>query len=539
MTCCHPTRRQVLRLASASAAMTGLLPFLERDRAQAAGVVVPMNLELVTLTETSFVVTWYTAQPSIDGTRLAPMPSDTVLMLGTSPTNLRTVIDRPDATPYHYAEVTGLEPGQTYYYAALSGGVPAVPSVFASGNVVGTSVLDRANLSGPFVVTTPQPPPGEHLFSVALANDVHMGETVAGLIATEPVVGGIPPGFSQVPGEPPYPLVMAQAMVADARARGADALLVAGDVTAEAAVVDVAHAHETLGAFGVYERDWHVTRGNHDRVHTGKPDTFKAGFFADEHTWFSRDLFGMRVIGLDTYDKVGNGGDNGMLSAAQESWFDAELAKDRDVPTLVFGHHPITLESTLVNVNAVRFDLQPQQALRVEQQYAKTPGVFLHHAGHTHRTKRTVGTTATDVVFQEVSSTKEYPGGFTMLRVFTGGYALNYYKTRSDLAREWSERTRQEDFTAYPYYVLGTTSDRNHVVKRDLSGLRKPSTPATSTSMTSTPPRRHRGAGGGAPAVSEPGGALAATGLPAAAALAAGGLAAAGALLTRCSGSGR
>jgi hypothetical protein len=49
---------------------------------------------------------------------------------------------------------------------------------------------------------------------------------------------------------------------------------------------------------------------------------------------------------------------------------------------------------------------------------------------------------------------------------------MNFYKTRSDLAREWSERTRQEDFGAVPYYVLGTIGDRNSVHARDLSGLR-------------------------------------------------------------------
>ena len=198
------------------------------------------------------------------------------------------------------------------------------------------------------------------------------------------------------------------------------------------------------------------------------------------------------------------------------------------ISTLVLGHHPVTLEATLINVNAVRFDLDPQQAMRLEQRYAQTPGVFLHHAGHTHRTKRTASPTATDVVFQEVSATKEYPGGFTLLRVFTGGYALNYYKTRSDLAREWTERTRQEYLSGYPGYVLGTTSDRNHVVTRDMSGLRKPSAPVPAT----TPPRHHV-TRGGTPTMTKPGGSLAATGLRDAAPVAAAGLLVAAAAVQR------
>jgi hypothetical protein len=56
----------------------------------------------------------------------------------------------------------------------------------------------------------------------------------------------------------------------------------------------------------------------------------------------------------------------------------------------------------------------------------------------------------------------------------TGGYALNFYKTRSNLAREWSERSRQEILGFWPQFSLGSSvSDRNTVVARDLSGLRR------------------------------------------------------------------
>ncbi|HEY1574254.1 MAG TPA: hypothetical protein VGG05_23135 [Pseudonocardiaceae bacterium] len=73
--------------------------------------------------------------------------------------------------------------------------------------------------------------------------------------------------------------------------------------------------------------------------------------------------------------------------------------------------------------------------------------------------------------FLEVAATKEYPGGYSLLKVFTGGYQVNFYKTRDDLARQWSQRTRGEYFGIYPHYTLGTVGDRNHTVVRDLSGL--------------------------------------------------------------------
>src|SRR5213078_97569 len=113
-----------------------------------------------------------------------------------------------------------------------------------------------------------------------------------------------------------------------------------------------------------------------------------------------------------------------------------------------------------------------QQARQLEALYAATPGVFLHHAGHTHRNKRTLSTGAPNVVFQEVAAVKEYPGGFTLLRVFTGGYALNFYKFKSLLAQEWAERSRPEYLGLAPYYTFGNVVDRNSVVRRDFSGLR-------------------------------------------------------------------
>jgi hypothetical protein len=78
-------------------------------------------------------------------------------------------------------------------------------------------------------------------------------------------------------------------------------------------------------------------------------------------------------------------------------------------------------------------------------------------------------------VQQEVGAVKEYPGGFTLLRLHTGGYALNFFKSRSLLAREWSERSRQELSGLWPQLSLGTAvTDRNSVAARDLSGLGAP-----------------------------------------------------------------
>ena len=527
--CCHLTRRQLLAWAGVVAASPLLSALDDHERAfgltraQAALPPVAINLELVTLTETSAIVTWFTGDPTRPDSmgRLAPVPADTEVLVGTSPADLKQAYHDATPTPFHYAELTGLEPGQSYFWVARSGGVPAVPAPSAYGNPIGTSAVG-AGPSGPFVFTTPQPPPGRFLFAIALCNDIHMGETVAGLLTTQSGVG-IPPGITQVPGEPPYTEIMASALAPEAKARGANLLLAAGDLSSEAGETDVDHAKVHLDAFGAQGSSYFVARGNHDRPHTGaasaacRPvagaagyhDCFGDVFFPTGTTWSSHEAYGLRILALDTYDKIGNGGDNGVMSDAQFAFVRDTLAHDKDRPTIVFGHHPVSLESDLTTVGKpLGFDLDPQQAMQLEQLYAKAPGVFLHHAGHTHRNKRTVSTTAQGVVFQEVGAVKEYPGGFHLLRVFTGGYALNFYKFRAALAREWSERSRPEYGGLSPFYVFGNTADRNSVVVRDLSGLQPASATAAVAGAKST-------AGGPAPASSagSTGGALPATGL--------------------------
>jgi hypothetical protein len=128
------------------------------------------------------------------------------------------------ATPYHYAEVTGLEPRKLYVYVATSNGQQAQQSSMQYPVGVG-GLLDF-----PGIFTTLTTPPGKYLFTLALSNDLHFGEGESGIIENN-----WPPAFQQDPGLPPYPQVMLQAMLGDLRQpdRKADRLLVAGDTTSD------------------------------------------------------------------------------------------------------------------------------------------------------------------------------------------------------------------------------------------------------------------------------------------------------------------
>lgn len=65
-------------------------------------------------------------------------------------------------------ELTGLEPGETYYYRARSQGKDARPRPFdlIAGNAVGTSDFGLA-AGGAYSFTVPKPSPGRFLFSIA------------------------------------------------------------------------------------------------------------------------------------------------------------------------------------------------------------------------------------------------------------------------------------------------------------------------------------------------------------------------------------
>jgi hypothetical protein len=505
--CCHFTRRDLLRWSTLVAATPILMSLEDMPRAYgltaqvASNPALPINFELVTLTETTAIVTWFTGDPTRPDQmgRLAPMPADTSVLLATGGGALREVHYDATPTPYHYVEVTGLEPGETYAIVGRSNGVVALPSVAYGGNPLGSS--GATPTPPPIVFTTPQPPPGRYLFSVALCNDLHLGEKTAGL-ATSLAGQGLPPGVQQLPGKTPYPRIMAAALAREAKQRGADVLLAAGDVSSEAAPGDLHAARGFLDGFGQYQRDYFVARGNHDRAHDN-PDTASCGpsrfdshyhdCYVDEFdapTWFSHDAFGMRVLGIDTYDTIGNGAFEGSMSPKQMSFVREQLAKNKEQPTLVFGHHPVPLDATYNSLPPVIFGLDRTQARALEQLYAQTPGVFLHHAGHTHRNKKSASLVAPNVTFQEVCATKEYPGGFHLLRVFSGGYALNFYKFKDPLALEWSERSRPEYLGAYPFYTLGNAADRNSVTLRDLSGLHSAADvrAAQTTTSTTTPP---------------------------------------------------
>jgi len=91
--CCKPSRREIMRLSALVAGGT-LVSVAGADRAYAASTrtagVSPVFLDLVTVTENSAIMTWYTGVPGTnDGTgRMKPAPAEGEVRFGTSASRL-------------------------------------------------------------------------------------------------------------------------------------------------------------------------------------------------------------------------------------------------------------------------------------------------------------------------------------------------------------------------------------------------------------------------------------------------------------------
>lgn len=426
-------------LAGGAAGIGALLAATVVPKARAArtGGIEATDLEVVTVTPTSvtFGFASYTAPhpaygplrptvPTLGEVALAPAddpvvaadPVGSEAIAGPAGSWIRpgmpdlpVVASSDSETGFHLITVDGLEPGREYVFECRCDGVPATPGLMT------TNKPDSPEVSGR--ITTLTPPPGEHVATIAVLNDTHIGEEKHGLI-----LGDFPEAIVQEPGLPPFPEVMLAAALAEIRDRGVGRVFVNGDTTSEA------RPHEIRRT----------------------------------------DVGGLRVIGLDSsmLDESG-----GRIEDDQFAALESELAADPGRPTLLLAHHPVTVEAAFTNVGTPAFTLNLDHSDRLQRLLARTPGAFLMAAGHTHRARRTAPDAAKNVDFVEFGSAAGYPGGYTLIHLHTGGYRVNFHRTGSPEALHWSSRSRWAMYGLNPEYTLGSTAHRNYVVERDLSGL--------------------------------------------------------------------
>jgi 3',5'-cyclic AMP phosphodiesterase CpdA len=435
------------------------------------------NAELATVSDDSAVVTWVTNRVS---------PSNVAWW---DVTGQSTGAASGADGIYHYVEITGLKPATIYYYQIeADAGVPATPTLQSPGIF---RTFDSSRLCSS--------PPCAPRFRFASLNDMHVGENVSGQATAlpnslpPPLAGQpIPPSFRQ--DSPHYWQVMNEGAVADIKKHNPAFTILKGDITAEGGNpgVDLSGdqfvlARQILDGLG---GPYFAVRGNHDkRADLEKslvfdygvanlPPTLTVtatnvvpGYDADGHpvgdphfdfafSYTPAPGQTVRFIALDTWDNdhppAGPATSAGRFTADQLTFLDEQLSTDTTSPTFIYMHHPVSEVASETAVPPIVFGVrQPDAALFLGKvrTHANVVGVL---SAHTHRNWITPSALAPGVPFVETAASKEYPGGYTIYKVFEKGYIQSFYKCSTEACLEWSEETRGEYLNLYPLYTSQT-----------------------------------------------------------------------------------
>lgn len=337
---------------------------------------------------------------------------------------------------YFRARVTGLVPGRDYRARVVVDGIEAL-----------------ATPAAPATFRTLEPPPGELLFRFATVTDTHVGEEVAGL------VGGLGyQGFSWPDPDHPYWRFTNEAAVREINASGVDFVIHKGDLTAEARPEELAEGKAIFDGLRV---PWHPVRGNHDRVRGGV-DAW-ASTLGLARSWRALDFGGHRFLLLDT---VAPETGVGWMGEDQLAWVEAELSDARSAlrPIWVVGHHPLCEEAGPLYVVLGDALFRMQEAME-----GAAPAVVGALAGHSHRNVRLDAVMVPGVPFVETASTKEYPGMWTEVRVFQGGWMQIAHVIDCPECREWYAITTGEYGGNAQAMQFGRLEDRCFTVVFDPS----------------------------------------------------------------------
>lgn len=284
------------------------------------------------------------------------------------------------------------------------------------------------------------PAPGELLATIATVNDVHFGETEAGVI--EGV--DIGPVLRSEPGSEPYPELMNRCAVAEIVGLEPDAVVVKGDLTSNGSTGEYERFCAVYGeAFG--NRLYHV-RGNHDACHGGRFAAFDRQRI---------DVPGATVALIDTAIEEQA---NGQIAEETLDWLDT-LAAEATGPVLVMGHHHCWNPDSDAR-EASFFGIDPADSLALVAVAERRRSIRGYFAGHTHRNQRQVFSATGELPWVEVASVKDYPGSWAEYRVYEGGICQIHHRISDPDALAWSNRTRAMYAGLYTEYAFGTLQDR-------------------------------------------------------------------------------
>ena len=428
------TRRRLLATASAGAVALATEPVLGAPRPRLRGGFEP---ELVTVTATGMAAWW--------PTRAA---ADTTLRIAKADGSGLRELRLERAREVHVAALDDLEPGSEYRYELRSGG-RAMPRTEAN----------------PGRFTTLPPPEGRLLATVAVMNDLHVGEHCSGTI-TSATGESVPPCFTA----DDYAYRMTRAAVRDVKRRhDVDLVLANGDLTDRGRPDEVQRAVELLGTSRAPVR---ITRGNHDRR---LPEAVACGPRGDclarqaTLTWVERVGDRVGIVGLDSCDP--DTGEGRLDHDDQLGFLDRALTALRAEGrhAIVAFHHHVTHHANATHPPplffGVRADRGGQACLDV---LARHPHVRLALHGHTHRNYVSYDPgCGARLPFLENGAVKEYPAGYAIVRVHEDGLVREFHRMTDAFCREWVRTTAGQIWGRHAQYTRGTLASRAFVHRYD------------------------------------------------------------------------
>jgi hypothetical protein len=363
---------------------------------------------------------------------------------------------------YHLVRMRGLQPGAAHTYWLISDGKRA--EVQSESPVRGLQDAD----ANPGHFTTLAVPPGRHVVDVALLTDLHVGETCSGQIVG---IGGISiPPCTVYPGYPDgndrHGERMLAGAVAQLRELEPSLVLVLGDLTNNGAYPDMLTVKTLLDEFGL---PYEVLRGNHDRpAQGGSGEAENCGPSADCFSTVFRpgneeriqpiavETHGIRFLMLDANDTDGIGD---LTDVAQQEWTEQQLQAHPDQRTFIMSHEPAGTYSNATTYIPGFGVTAARGGNWLHGLIAVSPQISASFAGHTHRNLLGYDDSTGRLPWVEIGANKEYAAGFTMLRIYEGGFVREYHrvdcKDDDNFCREWTSLSREQMFGSQFPYMLG------------------------------------------------------------------------------------
>ncbi len=373
------------------------------------------NVEIVTVSERGARVNWR-----------ADRPADFVASCSSPVDNKKLSARVEVVNGRHYlAAFDGLVAGAAYKFQISAGGGTVYKGAF----------------------DTLKKPGGRFRFRFATINDIHVGEEIYGLI--------ILPGLKWLPLTPglkldidgvPFWQYTNEAVVRELNELELDFIIVKGDLVTDHTERNIRRSKEIMDSL---EHPYYIIRGNHDRAGGMREDYFR-NTFGVRDGWQSFEHKGCGFLLLDCiHPKSGYT----TFPVAELEWFEKEMKRMAHMPVFVYLHNPPlrSIERSFVN-RVGRF-------LGIIDAHPTVAGVFY---AHTHANKRILRRGGGKTVpFVETAATMDYPGGYNIYDVYSGGYIQTCVRPHDKRCSRWFELCEKAYYGLAAARLFGKISDRN------------------------------------------------------------------------------